>query len=84
MTSDISKDSLLYSTADEILADVKEMYSKKDNTLELYVIESQLQDLKEGDMIVTKYFTQLTRTWKQLDAYEVYNWTCTADSRRYK
>lgn len=60
------------------------MYSKKDNTSELYGIEAQLQDLRQGDMTVKKYFIQLTRAWQQLDAFEVYTWSCTTDAQRYK
>lgn len=84
MIPEISNNFMLSSTAAEIWHAAKEMYSNTDNISELYELESQLKDIKQGDLGVSKYFSSLNQIWQQIDTLEMHQWTCSADSQRYK
>lgn len=73
ITPDIGEKFLLCSTAKDIWEAAKDTYSGKDNTAELFEIESLLHYLKQGDSPVTQYFTTLTRYWQQQDLIEIYD-----------
>lgn len=83
MTTDIGANFLLYPTARAIWEAAHDTYSK-DNTSELFAIESTLHDLRQGDSSVTTYFTTLTRLWHQLDLFEVYIWKFPDDEKSYR
>ncbi|XP_073057369.1 uncharacterized protein [Primulina eburnea] len=55
-----------------------------ENTIELFHIESILQDLRQGEQSVTVYFTTLTRYWQQLDLFQSYQWKCADDSAFFR
>ncbi|KAL5850211.1 hypothetical protein ACOSQ4_008224 [Xanthoceras sorbifolium] len=84
MTNEIGENFLLYETAREIWKVAKETYSSSDNTAELFGIESNLYDLRQGELTVTQYFNNLTRHWQQLDLFEKYQWKNQEDSSMYK
>lgn len=84
MTTEIGENFLLYSTAREIWEAVRETYSDSENTSELFEIEGKLHELRQGDMQVTQYFTQLSRLWQQLHMFKNRKWDCTSDSLTYK
>ncbi|KAL5752247.1 hypothetical protein ACOSQ2_022754 [Xanthoceras sorbifolium] len=63
MTNEIGENFLLYEIAREIWNAAKETYSSSDNIAELFGIESNLYDLRQGELIVTQYFNNLTRHW---------------------
>ena len=82
MTNEISKNFLLYSTAHEIWDATKEFYSSKENTLEIYEVETNLRDLRRGDLSVTQYYNMLTRYWQQQDVFEGHQWSCPDDVKK--
>ena len=84
MTTEIGENFLLYSTAKEIWDAARDTFSSKENTSELFQIESILHDLKQGESSVTTYFTTLTRHWQQLDLFETYEWKCPDDNTRFR
>lgn len=84
MTADVSNTFMLYPTTAAIWKATREMYSKTDNILELYELEAQLKDIKQGDQSVSKYFGSLSQVWQQIDALELYQWGCPADDQLYK
>lgn len=49
-----------------------------------YEIEAQLHDIKQENMTVNKYYTQLTHAQQQLDVFEVHHLTCAANCQLYK
>ncbi|KAL5812186.1 hypothetical protein ACOSQ3_027136 [Xanthoceras sorbifolium] len=53
MTNDISENFLLYETAQEIWDAIKETFSTYDNTSKLFVVQSVLHDLRQGEETVT-------------------------------
>ncbi|KAL5816220.1 hypothetical protein ACOSQ3_024598 [Xanthoceras sorbifolium] len=71
MTNEIGENFLLYETAREIWKAAKETYSSSDNTAELFGIESNLYDLRQGELT-------------QLDLFEKYQWKNQEDSSMYK
>ncbi|KAL6311476.1 hypothetical protein AAG906_012064 [Vitis piasezkii] len=84
MTNDIGENFMYYGTAKEIWDAARETYSNIDNTSAIFEIKSILQDLRQGDSTVTKYFNILTRYWQQLDIYEELVWKCPEDGFLYK
>lgn len=74
MTPEIAENFILYSTAGEIWTATREMYSKLDNTAELYELEAQLHEIKQGDSTVSTYYSQLKKLWQQIDMYENHTW----------
>lgn len=84
MTTEIGANFLLYPTARAIWEAADDTYSSKDNTSELFAIESTIHDLLQGDSSVTTYFTTLTRLWQQLDLFEVYIWKCPDNEKSYR
>lgn len=42
-------------------------------------VETTLQNLKQGDLSVTTYYTTLSRYWQQLDLFETHEWKCSTD-----
>ncbi|KAL3512092.1 hypothetical protein ACH5RR_024809 [Cinchona calisaya] len=73
MTNDIGENFLLYDTTQEIWEAAKELYSNKENTSEIFEIESVLHDLWQGELNVTQYYGILTRYWQRLDVFEEYH-----------
>ncbi|KZV35236.1 hypothetical protein F511_09469 [Dorcoceras hygrometricum] len=83
-TPEIGENFLLYDTAKDIWDAAPEAYSCKDNSAELFAIETTLQPLCQGENTVTVYFTKLTQLWRQLDMFEQFYWRCPQDEQRYK
>lgn len=84
MTPEVSNTFMLYPTAAAIWKAAKDMYSKRDNISELYGLETQLKDIKQGDQSVSKYFSILSQIWQQIDTLEGYKWECSVDCQLYK
>ncbi|KAG6480322.1 hypothetical protein ZIOFF_063822 [Zingiber officinale] len=61
MITEIGENSLLYSSTKEIWDVARETFSTNDNTIELFHVESTLQDLHQADQSVTAFFSTLTR-----------------------
>ncbi|KAL3523023.1 hypothetical protein ACH5RR_015857 [Cinchona calisaya] len=64
--------------------EAKELYSSKENTSEIFEVESVLHDLLQRELNVTQYYGILTRYWQWLDVFEEYHWECPNDARRFK
>ncbi|RVW38972.1 Retrovirus-related Pol polyprotein from transposon TNT 1-94 [Vitis vinifera] len=75
---------MYYGTTKEIWDATRKTYSNIDNTSAIFEIKSILQDLRQGDLIVTGYFNILTRYWQQLDIYEELVWKCPEDGNLCK
>lgn len=84
MTPEIGNNFILYSSAAEIWKATKELYSQTDNVAEIYELETQVNDLKQGDLSVSSYYSQLTLLWQQIDTYETHNWGLPADAMAFK
>lgn len=52
MFPDISGDFMMYETASEICASFKKMHFNHDNISELYEIEAQIHEIKQGNMTI--------------------------------
>lgn len=70
MTTEIGENFLLYTTTHEIWE------ANSENTSESFEIEGKLHELRQGDMQVTQYFTQLSRLWQQLNMFKSHSWDC--------
>lgn len=74
MTLEMGENFLLYHSVKEIWDATKNTYLSRDNSAELFAVESLLHDQRQGDESVTTYFTTLTRHWQQLDLFEIHEW----------
>lgn len=83
MAPEVSNTFMLYPTVAAIWKASREMFSQNDNISELYELEIQLKDIKQGDQTVSKYFSSLSRIWQQIDSLELYKWECSADDVIY-
>lgn len=79
MENEIGENFLLYSTTHEIWDAVKELYSSKENTSKIFKIETNLHDLRQGDLVVIQYYNIPLRHWQQLDMFEEHHWNCPDD-----
>lgn len=84
MAPEIADNFVLYSTAKEIWNAAMDMYSKHDNTAELYELEAQLHGIRQGEATVSAYFSHLKRIWQQIDLYEVHAWPTPEADRMYR
>ncbi|XP_073132807.1 uncharacterized protein [Henckelia pumila] len=84
MTPEISENCLLFRTAYEIWEAVRETFSCKDNTAELFEIKELFHDLRQGESTVTAYFTNLSRYWQKVDLLESHTWKCSTDGENYR
>lgn len=84
MIPEVSNTFMLHQTAASIWTATKEMFSKRDNISELYELEAQLKDVKQGDQTVSKYFSSLSQVWQQIDSLEEYQWSCTKDEKLFR
>ena len=84
MTNEIGENFLLYNTAHDKRDVAKEFYSSKENTSEIFEIETTLHDLRQGDLSVTQYYNLLSRYWQQLDVFEEHQWGCTDDAKKFR
>lgn len=84
MIPEVGNTFMLYQTAAKIWKATKEMYSKRDNISELYELETQLRDFKQGDQSVSQFFSSISQIWQQIDTLEVYQWTCNTDMQLFK
>lgn len=84
MTSEISDDFILYDTIADIWTAAAEMYSKRDNTAELYDLEAQLQEIKQEDQPVNKYYSELSKIWREIDMFEYLKWESPRDEQLFK
>ncbi|XP_028807923.1 uncharacterized protein LOC114762586 [Neltuma alba] len=59
-------------------------YATLDNTAALLDLRRQLKDLKQGNLIVTQYYSTLIKIWQQLDLFEVHPWKNIDDANYYR
>ncbi|KAI3788025.1 hypothetical protein L2E82_00620 [Cichorium intybus] len=84
MIPDIGEQFMFYKTAQEIWEAARDTFSNQDNTSALFEIKGILNDLRQGDLSVTTYFTTLNRFWQQPDVLDTLSWSCPADGKQYK
>lgn len=75
---------MFYKMAREICEAAQDTFSNPDNTSALFEINGILHDLRQGDLIVTTYFTTLNRYWQQLDVLDALTWTFPVDGKQYE
>ena len=57
MTNEVGENFILYETAQEIWIAAKETYSNTKDAAEAFEIEGILHDFRQGDLIITHYFS---------------------------
>lgn len=57
MTPEIAHNFILYTTAADIWKAAKELYSQTDNVAEIYELETQVNEIKQGEQSVNTYYS---------------------------
>ncbi|KAF7833046.1 ankyrin repeat domain-containing protein 2b [Senna tora] len=66
----ISKQYLLLDTAEKIWTSAKRSYSSKGNDAQIYEIKTKIHGLKQEELTVNEYYSELSALWKELDYYQ--------------
>ena len=84
MNEDIGGNYMCYQTAKELWDSVHQMYSDLTNDSQVYELELQLGETKQGGNSVTKYFSIMKGLWQDLDMFDDYVWKCPDDCKHYQ
>ncbi|XP_073107281.1 uncharacterized protein [Elaeis guineensis] len=79
MTSNVARSVQLLETAQEVWETVAQMFSQKQNSAQAFEIRSQLRQLRQGDLSITEYATELKRLWSEADHYRTFALQCSID-----
>ncbi|RVX23159.1 hypothetical protein CK203_000121 [Vitis vinifera] len=74
---------LSYKTLKEIWDTAKVMYSDLGNVSQLFELQSELKEKKQGDSMVTNYYNTLISLWQELDLFDDNTRACPDCSIRY-
>ncbi|GAA0152308.1 hypothetical protein LIER_10820 [Lithospermum erythrorhizon] len=84
MDEDVSSNYMYFRTTKEIWDDCKIMYSDAENNLQVFETKTQLKEIKQGHLSVTKYYADLKKLWQEIDLYEEIDPLCGDCSVKYK
>lgn len=80
MTIEIGENFLLVSITKENWDASRDTFSNKEIIAKLFQIETILEDLKQGDLFVTTYYTTLSCYFQQLNLFETHESKCFDDN----
>ncbi|XP_073102487.1 uncharacterized protein [Elaeis guineensis] len=84
MTPNVARSVQLLETAQEVWETVAQMFSQKQNSAQAFEIRSQLRHLRQGDLSITEYATELKRLWSEADHYRTFIPQCSIDVDRFQ
>ena len=84
MNEEIGSNYICYSTAKELWDNVNQMYSDLGNQSQVYELTLKLDEIRQGEESVTKYFSSLKHLWHDLDMFKDYEWKSIDDANHYK
>ncbi|XP_073117115.1 uncharacterized protein [Elaeis guineensis] len=79
LTPNVARSVQLLKTAQEVWETVAQMFSQKQNSAQAFEIRSQLRQLRQGDLSITEYATELKRLWSEADHYRNFAPQCSID-----
>ncbi|XP_073104417.1 uncharacterized protein [Elaeis guineensis] len=79
MTPNVARSVQLLETAQEVWETVAQIFSQKQNSAQAFEIRSQLRQLRQGDLSITEYATELKRLWSEADHYRNFAPQCSID-----
>ena len=69
--------------SEQVLDAIVETYSDMENSAQVFEIINKIQELKQGNDGVTKYYNTLKGLWKEPDMFYNLEWTCVTNSTHY-
>ena len=84
MQPHISRTYLLLDTAAKIWNAVTLTYSRVGNDAQIYEIRNKVHGLKQGEMTISQYFSELNGLWQELDYYQDFQADCTGDAVKFQ
>ena len=70
MEKDTSSNYMCYPTAQELWKNVNQMYSDPGNQSQIFELTLELDEIRQGEDNVTKYFNSLKQIWQDLDLFK--------------
>ncbi|KAG6480145.1 hypothetical protein ZIOFF_063623 [Zingiber officinale] len=77
------RENFLRQFAKDIWEATKETYSHSDNTSELFEVELNLHDLRQGELL-TQYFNSTSHHWQQVNILDVHQWACKTNVKLHR
>nr|XP_019703440.1 uncharacterized protein LOC109505397 [Elaeis guineensis] len=79
MTPNVARSVQLLETAQKVWETVAQIFSQKQNSAQAFEIRSQLRQLRQGDLSITEYATELKHLWSEADHYKIFVPQCSID-----
>ncbi|XP_073104383.1 uncharacterized protein [Elaeis guineensis] len=79
MTPNVARSVQLLETVQEVWETVAQIFSQKQNSAQAFEIRSQLRQLRQGDLSITEYATELKHLWSEADHYRNFAPQCSID-----
>ena len=77
MEEGISSNYMCYTTTQELWENVNQMYFDLGNQSQIFELTCKLDEIRQGEDNVTKYFNSLKRIWQDHDLFNTYEWKST-------
>lgn len=75
---------LLLHTAWNIWSAVAQAYSQIGNDAQIYELKKKVHETKKREMTVTRYYSEVSSLWQELDYYQDFQARCLDDATRYR
>ncbi|KAL5729782.1 hypothetical protein ACHQM5_002683 [Ranunculus cassubicifolius] len=83
MEPHIRRGFLFLNTAKEIWDSASQTYSQQKNIARVYQLKQKISNLRQGEMSLADYYASIRAMWEELDYYQVFVPSNTADSLEY-
>ena len=80
----IGKTYIFLPTTKDVWDVIRETYSDAENTSQIFELKMRFWQMKQGDLEVMEYYTEMLGLWQDLDLNCEEEWECTGDSVRFK
>lgn len=84
MDEDIASNYMNYPTAWELWDNILHMYSDLGDQSQVHELQLRLEEVRQKDDTVTKYFHILKRLWQDLDMFNAYEWKSPDDYKHHR
>ena len=84
MQPQISKTYLLLDTAVKIWNAATLTYSRVGNDAQIFEIRNKVHGIKQGELTISQFFSELSGLWQELDYYQDFQADCTADAVKFQ
>ena len=84
MKPKVARQYRLLNTAEKIWQAAKSSYSHLRNDARLFELRLKVRTLKQGEMTVSDYFSEIDSLWQELDYYQDFQADCIGDTVKFQ